>query len=320
MDKQQLYQKALATVRQRRQVAETKAVKDKNDLYEALPQLREMEQKITEAGTKAAMLSLAGQKEEAAEKLKELKVLSGQKEHLLSQVGKSEYSLKAAYHCTVCEDTGKHDGKMCDCVQEEMKKLRRSDVHSGGPLNLCRFENFSLNYYPERMEMDVGMVHPRRSMDGILKECKYWADTYGPNSKSLYMFGDAGLGKTHLALSIASVVLEKGYDVIYVSSQSVFSTIGNFDEKDKAEELFSAMMTADLLVLDDLGTEYTTPYILAKLYELVNARIGKPTIYTTNICNNRVLEMRYDEKIISRLLGECHPMRFWGEDIRLQDK
>ena len=63
----------------------------------------------------------------------------------------------------------------------------------------------------------------------------------------------------------------------------------------------------DLLILDDLGTEYITPLTISVLYELINTRMltERPTIYTTNITDQSVFAARYTEKVASRILGSC---------------
>ena len=73
----------------------------------------------------------------------------------------------------------------------------------------------------------------------------------------------------------------------------------------------------DLLILDDLGTEFVTPYFITTFYSLLNNRLGAglPTIVTTNIADGSLLEKRYTEKISSRL-SSFVPCLFAGEDIR----
>ena len=82
------------------------------------------------------------------------------------------------------------------------------------------------------------------------------------------------------------------------------------------------MQEADLLVLDDLGTEFVTNYTVSALYELVNTRMLRrlPTIYTTNIQKEDVLRARYTEKTASRLLGSCEVLDFYGTDQRRREK
>ena len=86
------------------------------------------------------------------------------------------------------------------------------------------------------------------------------------------------------------------------------------------EEWLAACQEADLLILDDLGTEYITPLTISVLYELINTRMltHRPTIYTTNITDQTVFMARYTEKVASRMLGGCKMFKFFGADQRLK--
>ena len=112
--------------------------------------------------------------------------------------------------------------------------------------------------------------------------------------------------------------------MIYVSSPDFFGKIeaSRFDPSGDADTLLRTASTADLLILDDLGTEFVTPYFITTFYSLLNNRLGAglPTIVTTNIADitdGALLEKRYTEKISSRLSAFI-PFRFLGEDIRPQ--
>ena len=151
-------------------------------------------------------------------------------------------------------------------------------------------------------------------------DLKQYAEDFSPTeSESLMLIGNAGLGKTHAALAIAGLVLEQGHDVIYVSSPDFFGKIeaSRFDPSGDADTLLRTASTADLLILDDLGTEFVTPYFITTFYSLLNNRLGAglPTIVTTNIADGSLLEKRYTEKISSRL-SSFVPCLFAGEDIR----
>ena len=153
-------------------------------------------------------------------------------------------------------------------------------------------------------------------------DLKQYAEDFSPTeNESLMLIGNAGLGKTHAALAIAGLVLEQGHDVIYVSSPDFFGKIeaSRFDPSGDADTLLRTASTADLLILDDLGTEFVTPYFITVFYSLLNNRLGAglPTIITTNITDGALLEKRYTEKISSRLSAFI-PFRFLGEDIRPQ--
>ena len=81
------------------------------------------------------------------------------------------------------------------------------------------------------------------------------------------------------------------------------------------------MLSCDLMILDDLGTEMVTPASVSALYTLINTRLsrGKQTVINTN-CSDEELQRRYTPQITSRLFGEYLELPFYGSDIRLLKK
>lgn len=319
MKRQELYQQAKRVVSMRRQYAESAATSRKEEVFEALPRVWDLWIARNNAGASASRLAANGQAEPAQKKLEEMHVLAAQYRQELGKAGLREEDLEPKYHCSLCQDSGVEDGEVCECVQKEVRRLRREEINRNGPLTISSFDTFDVGLYPESLE---GVNYsPRQIMGLILGECREYAAEFGPKSQSLYFFGDAGLGKTHLALAIAGQVLEQGFDVIYVSAQSAFAQLAQERREGVWGELFPSMLEADLLVLDDLGSEFIDAYTLSRLYELVNSRMyRRPTIYTSNITGEDQLHQRYTEKIASRLLGECHKLLFRGYDNRLQEK
>ena len=82
----------------------------------------------------------------------------------------------------------------------------------------------------------------------------------GRTSQGIFMYGNTGLGKTHLSLAIAGVVAAKGYSVAYGTAQDLLRRIENehFGRAEDAGTL-DTLLSSDLLVLDDLGAEFTNP-------------------------------------------------------------
>ena len=164
-------------------------------------------------------------------------------------------------------------------------------------------------------------ISPREYMGKLLNYCRGYAAKFSQNSPNLLFMGHTGLGKTHLALAIADAVLEGGHDVLYTSAAALAAQLGrehfNYTTND---EWLAACQEADLLILDDLGTEYITPLTISVLYELINTRMltHRPTIYTTNITDQSVFVARYTEKVASRMLGGCKMFKFFGTDQRLK--
>lgn len=321
MNRQQLYQRAMSIVASRRQRAVTQAEADSRALRARLPQLEQLEREKTLAGLHGAQLSATGAPPEAVEAaFAEMRRLTQAYNALLAQQGSEADVLAPHFTCAVCRDTGVDDGSVCGCVHALMREMRQKEMDKTSPLALCSFESFSLDKYPDRVEPDLG-ISVRTHMTQIFDYCRAYAAHFTEHSESLYLYGYAGLGKTHLALSIAREVLAAGYDVVYLSAQDAFDQVEKqrFGEDGQTME---ALLTAQLLILDDLGTEYISPYVSACLYSVINTRSNKrmPTIYTSNIVSDADLRRRYTEKIASRLLGSCEVLSFCGDDIRLQDK
>ncbi len=319
MGRQEPYARAMQSVAKRRQRAESLALERNEELYEAHAHLAELSRRRNATGAEAAMLAAGKNREGSHEKLEEMHRLQKEHDEALQELGLLPSDLEPQWFCKMCSDTGRTEAGLCACVQEEIRRLCRDDVSEIAPLRRCRFENFDLNCYAK--SMDGAQVSPRELMRHNLENCRIYAQEFDLSSESLYLYGDAGLGKTHLALSIANVVLERGFDVLYVSAQKAFMRLDEERRNWTSSGYFNTLLRADLLVLDDLGTEFLNAYLHSRFYELVNTRMHhRPTIYTTNIGSQALLQQRYTEKISSRLLGECHRVRFIGKDIRLQNR
>ena len=189
------------------------------------------------------------------------------------------------YHCPLCGDTGMQGGNPCSCVAEVARRLRREEINAASPLGLCQFASFEVKRYSDAVEAELG-ISPQEYMGKLLNYCRNYAARFSQNSPNLLFMGHTGLGKTHLALAIADAVLEGGHDVLYTSAAALAAQLGreHFDYSNN-DEWLAACQEADLLILDDLGTEYITPLTISVLYELINTRMltHRPTIYTTNI-------------------------------------
>ena len=236
------------------------------------------------------------------------------------EAGYDENAFKPVYRCPLCEDTGMRGGVPCTCVAEAARRLRREEINAASPLGLCQFDSFEVERYSDKVEPELG-ISPREYMGKLLNFCRSYAAKFSQNSPNLLFMGHTGLGKTHLALAIADAVLDSGHDVLYTSAAALAARLGreHFDYSG-GDEWLAACQEADLLILDDLGTEYITPLTISVLYELINTRMltHRPTIYTTNITDQNVFVARYTEKVASRMLGGCKMFKFFGVDQRLK--
>ena len=318
MNRAELYAQAMAALRRDRQRAITRAEENKQLAYDRIPRLLVLDNLTIETGLALAKLGAArAPAEKLAEKQTALTAIEDERAALLRENGFPSDFLQPKFSCPVCQDTGWDKEKVCGCVQRKIRALRRAELMKSAPLDLCRFDNFDLNRYPDQ-PIPPARVSARKIMEGNLAYCRQYAAEFSGDCPSLFLSGNAGLGKTHLALAIAGELLAKGVEVLYLSSQTAFGTI----ERDRyldGGELLAEMLEAELLILDDLGTECLSPYVSSCIYRLVDSRLNahKPTIYTSNLQSQKTVNLRYSEKVGSRLFGECEILLFYGEDQRL---
>lgn len=314
----ELFREAQRQIAARRQRAVMQAETARRAAYAAHPELSEADDAHMRAGLALARLAAAGKDLTAARAA--LEQTDAAVTDRAAAAGYTREAFAPAFTCPRCRDTGVAGGQRCSCVAEVARRLRREEINAASPLGLCRFDTFDVTRYPAAVEPELGCT-PQEYMARVAAFCQKYAANFSGKSPSLLFMGAAGLGKTHLALAIADAVLDAGHDVLYTSAAALAAHLGreHFD-RDADDEWLTACQEADLLVLDDLGTEYITPLTISVLYELINTRMltQRPTIYTTNITDQQVFETRYTEKVASRMLGNCKMFKFFGEDQRLR--
>ncbi len=312
-------QSALREISTRRQVARTKAIDEKNLLEKAYPELKQAEKNLQDCGI---MLNIAVISEDGTAENARNKLALAQQNYasVLAKLGRPADALEPKFTCKICDDTGYVDGNTCNCVHELMQKMRRKEIEDKSSLSITHFNALNLKYYPDKKDPLLNQ-NIRQYMGELIADLTAYAEDFDKNSANLLLFGNSGLGKTHVALAIAGVALSKGFDVVYLSAPEFFSKIEHYHFNNQPElesTLIETVTNADLLILDDLGTELISAFTISTLYTLLNARMANksPTIFTSNITDGAILEKRYTEKISSRISGSCEPFRFMGDDVR----
>lgn len=309
------YKKAEQELAQRRSRALAEREEHHRIAVETAPEILEAEEKMSRAGlaTIKAIGMGAADAKEYIQKLSEINLeAQAQRRLLLKSNGFPEDWLDVHYTCKKCEDKGFVSGIMCGCFKELLKSIEYEKLCSKLPVGNCRFDNFKLDFYP-----DGAGTSPKKRMESVLNYCKEYAADFSRRSPSLLLYGKTGLGKTHLSLAIAGKAVEEGYGVIYSSAQNLFNKL----EKDKFGKADAnteeTILDCDLLIIDDLGAEFTTQFTVSALYNIVNSREleGKPTIISTNLLPEQ-LTKAYGERIASRILSNYVMLYFDGSDIR----
>lgn len=160
------------------------------------------------------------------------------------------------------------------------------------------------------------------TMDENLKAVKRYADKWPEMRKKrqgLLFYGDVGTGKTYAAVCVANAVMEQGYSCIITSVPRLVQALDGNREK---VEFLDSVNRAELLILDDLGTERASEYMNEQVYGIIDGRYrtGKPLIVTTNLALADMVECRDGKKrIYDRILELCYPIRFSGQSRRRKE-
>ena len=281
-------------------------------IYAQCPRLLEISRLLPTASASLAKAKIGGNEKEAKKAQEAIHSLRQERSFLLSSLHYTLDDLQPKYSCPDCKDTGYLDGnRKCHCFEQQSGIRDRLEREN--------FDTFNLNYYSDEPNPLLGGKSNRAHMTDIRVRCEQYAREFTEGSPSLLIFGNPGVGKTFLCNCIAKVVLDRGFSVLYMTAPEFFdAAMQRFhSNNDDAADSDSYALTCSLLVIDDLGTENSTLFVISHLFHIINSRdlSQKPTIISTNLDPNE-LQSRYTERISSRLMGQYTAIPIFGDDLR----
>lgn len=300
-----------------------------NEMYKLFPEVKHIDEEISTLAVRhaARMLSEGITPEEAVNEVNMQKEkLTNRRNSILASSSYNEPHLE--YACKLCKDTGVFENKRCKCYIDLLKDVMLSEIDGSKSisfnLDTDTFENFSLKWYSYKVDKNF-QISPYENMKSVYAECRTFCTDFSVSNKNLYFYGSSGTGKTFMASCIANELLSNGFSVVYQSAYKLFQFMEDYkfcriDRQDN-ETLFNSVYNADLLIIDDLGTEFGTAYTCAVLFDILNTRLlnEKSTIISTNLSFSN-LESKYTDRVASRIIGSFDILRFFGDDIRISKK
>ena len=304
-----------AEYREKYQKARRNADMRADEVYIRIPKIKEIDIALSRTALEI-MSALTNGKESAESALERVRArnseLMEERAKLLLGAGYPADYTDVQYECDKCDDSGYVDGKMCECMKRELVMAGYESSGLGRLIAKQSFENFSLDYYKASGDSYQNMKFYFSSLRAFAQG--FSADTY----RNFLLIGGTGLGKTHLSTAVAKTVIERGFDVLYVSAIDMFA---DFEKKQfgSGEDNTRRYFECDLLIIDDLGTELANQFTVSCLYNVINSRINtaSSTFINTNL-SKKEIDAKYAERITSRLFGEYYPLVFTGVDIRKQ--
>ena len=321
---------------QKKRKAELDLEKRKQELYSKIPRLQEIESELNNFAINTAKNILNGSSNSLESLNKKVDELKTEKENILEINKIPNNFLKPKYECSICKDTGyvqiqNSASNICPCLKQKLLDIsyNKSNISN---LSKENFETFNFNIFSDKPEPEKYKINisPRQNMITIKQKCLEFVENFdNPNTHNLLFTGNTGLGKTFMSNCIANELIQKGKNVLYQTAPVLLETvIDNKMNKYKTsfqDNFYKNVLEADLLIIDDLGTECLNSMKLSELFTILNTRLLNlnnkvtKTIISTNLNINNIFK-NYEERIGSRIAGFYDIYYFFGDDLRFKLK
>lgn len=298
--------KAMGRLTENREEQKRKNSVRKDKIYSELPELKDINKQIHDA----MMEIFSGvSTDDIRKKLLEIDL---KKREILKKSGYGENALENTYSCPLCKDEGFYDGSPCACYLSLIKEEAYNLSNIGKRIETENFDTYNENVFSDRKMASIQKNY-------ALKYCE--KDEKIP--LNLFFFGGTGSGKTFLSSCIAKSFLDSGHSVLYLTATDLCDILDKAKfRKEEADgfnnEYLDFAENCDLLIIDDLGTEYTFSYPQSKMFDILEKRMvnKKRTIISTNLSLDDI-NSRYSPRFYSRILKEYKILQFKSEDLRL---
>lgn len=309
---------------QRQLINEHERQRRVQEIYEHIPRIAEIDRSIRASAASHARKLISGDDQALYSMRLELERLKREKALLLTSHGYAPDFMELHYTCPDCKDTGYIGSEKCHCLKQAAVDLLYTQSNIKDALQRENFSVLDMSCYSREPHPKLGKS-VYEDMKGKIAFCRAYAASYGTRHHDSILFtGTTGVGKTFLSNCIAGEVLNRCHSVIYLTATDLFDIFSRATfrkEEDGEDEIDQYILDSDLLIIDDLGTEFSNSFTTGKLFYCINERLvrQKGTIISTNLSVNELRDM-YSERVISRILSSYHILELFGDDIRIQKK
>jgi len=237
-------------------------------------------------------------------------------------------------------NTTRRMGIACRCRREKDRRYEEREKRLALQRRLDKFRAYSLMdaNFENSTFANWEMRDDNNKLYHLAKEyCNNW-ESVVKNNRGMLLHGVAGCGKSYASFAIANELYNKGVSALAISVSGILDIIrDSFDNHGEMgeQDVFRTLGEASLLILDDLGVEYRTPWSYERLYKIIDtrSRVKKPIIITTNINagdnstdlidnlsieDSRPRTINRSNRIYSRIVGMCAQIEVTGASWRIQ--
>lgn len=321
MTKAEIYKKIIREYEKEKLISDELYRKKIEEIHSLIPEIKKIDDEVMSVNIKFARDALKKDSKKDIAVLKEKnKELIRKRKELLSLYDIGEDFFDDIYKCRICKDTGYVNGKECQCFKKRLIEAAYDMSNIKEIIKEENFENFDISFYPDKAN-SVSEKSPRKRIESILIKTLEFVKNFDNKFTNLYLYGKSGLGKTFLCNCIAKELLDAGKSVLYLSAAQLFKMLEKNTFKNDGEDSDDALnliFDADLLIIDDLGTEFQTSFTSSEFFNIINSRYikKKPAVISTNLEPKDIIN-KYSDRIVSRFYGNYDFLEFLGDDIRI---
>ncbi len=321
MTKAEIYKKVLREYEKEKFVSDELYKKKVDEIYTLIPDIKKVDEEIMRVNIEFARNSLkSGGKKDISELKEKNKELLRKKDELYALYGISKDFFTDIYKCGICKDTGYIDGKECQCFKKRLIEAAYDMSNIKEALRNENFGTFDISLYSDKAESS-SKKSPKEKIESILIKALDFVKDFDSKFMNLYLYGKSGLGKTFLCNCIAKELLDGGKSVLYLSASQLFKMLEKNTFKNETEEfgeVLKLIFDADLLIIDDLGTEFQTSFTSSEFFNIINLRYikKKSVVISTNLEPRDIVD-KYSDRVVSRFYGNYDFLEFLGDDIRI---
>lgn len=318
-NKLSIYEKVIGEYEKKQENLESTRAKKLEELYENVPLIKKIDYRINEIGIKSGLNILQGKETDFKKELEELR--DAKDAQLITNNYPLDY-LDDEYQCKICKDTGFVDSKECSCFKQSIAREYYKMSNLDRVLEKENFLTFDFEVFSEEI-IEEEDISPRKNIQQIVKGSeKFIRNFEKPEEYNLLFYGSTGLGKTFMVNCIAKELLDLGYTVVYQTAHNLMNIVEEY-KFSKTENILESkkkydfLIEADLLIIDDLGTESSNSFTTSEIFNILNMRNlkEKKILISTNLSPGEISKT-YTDRLFSRILERFNIYKFIGTDLR----
>ena len=301
---------------ERRFRAEKEALEKQREVLEKVSGYADLDEKLRTLSISAMEKAQEGDAEAIRALRPAIKKIREEKRVLLKKAGYSPEDLEAHYSCTLCRDSGIFEGKKCRCFMKLQGEILYKQSKMGEILERENFSRFQLERFDNtERKAQTGNKTVREYMKDIRDYFYGYCQNYPENQGNFIFTGGTGTGKTFFLHCIAKALLDRGVSVLYFTAEGLFNHFSRLMREGIEDEFVEEV---DVLLLDDLGTEFSNSFTASRFFNLLNQRIltRKTMMISTNL-NFKGLRELYSDRVVSRMMSDYEIIPLYGRDLRL---